>query len=83
MFVISQKCTEDFRQTEMLGRVQVRVQHVKIYAIHELCRGISTHVYKNTQRERGKWKAQHRDPQTLNGVGVKGLVGERRRKSLL
>lgn len=32
---------------------------------------------------RGKWKAQHRDPQTLNGVGVKGLVGERRRKSLL
>lgn len=31
----------------------------------------------------GRWKAQHRDPRTLNGVGVKGLVGERRRKSLL
>lgn len=32
-----------------------------------------------TQTER---TAKHRDPQTLNGVGVKGLVGERR-KSLL
>lgn len=29
------------------------------------------------------WRAQHSDPQTLNGVGVKGLVGESRSKSLL
>lgn len=48
----------------------------------------SPHIFQNTtvraytEIEGGKAR-QHKDPQTLNGVGVKGLVGERRRNSLL
>lgn len=82
--MISQKHTKDFRRMkEMLGRVQcVQVQHVGgILNTWTASQFQMTHLYKHTQS--GKWKAQHRDPQTLNGVGVKGLVGERRRKSLL
>lgn len=61
----------------------VHVQHVSIDQIHDTESSKHTHLYMQTrERERGV-VTQHSDPQTLNGVGVKGLVGEGRRKSLL
>lgn len=47
------------------------------------CIAVRQHGCASTHREWGECKGQHRDPRTLNGVGVKGLVGERRRKSLV
>lgn len=81
MFVISQKCAEDFRQTEMLGRVQVRVQHVKIYAIHELCRGISTRVLEYTERERKVESTTQRPTNLKRGRSERVSWGEAEEKS--
>lgn len=60
----------------------VHVQHVSM-CFNTRAESRFNNIPVQAHTERGKWKAQHRDPQTLNGVGVKGLVGERRRKSLL
>lgn len=80
--LISQKSTKEFRQKEMLRHVHVYACTACVIIQYMTCIVLYQHICTSIHIKE-KWKAQHRDPQTLNGVGVKGLVGERRRKSLL
>lgn len=83
MFTIPQKETHTHRKSDGGGvRPRICMYSTSGHLRFTGCRVTRWHIRASIHGN-GRWKAQHRDPRTLNGVGVKGLVGERRRKSLL
>lgn len=80
-------CSDFTKNTQRNSEEMLGHERAYAYTVRENitvnCIMVYQHICTSIRRKVESGKAPHRDPQTLNGVGVKGLVGERRRKSLL